>query len=102
MAALVSRAAYKARAGIDFDDDDADIDAALEQATDIVIDYIKRPEHGWTESTVPYRVVAAIIIVTTALREDQAKGDVLSGLSGGDLKNPLVALLHRLRDPALA
>jgi hypothetical protein len=82
-----------------------DIEAKIEQATDIVLDYLKLdPEYvEWTAETVPGRVSAAIIMVVDCLLDDTPeKLDRLGGLSGGDIHNPIVALLYRLRDPALA
>jgi len=86
----------------EFDDERlADVELKIGQAEDMVIDYLKRPDHGWDETTVPGRVSAAIILVVGALFDDN-KAELLSGLSSGDLNNPIVALLYRLRDPALA
>lgn len=79
-----------------------DIELKIEQATDIVIDYIKRPDHEWTVDDVPGQVSAAIILVIASLFDDFDRAEMLAGLSGGDLKNPVVGLLHRLRDPAMA
>ena len=71
---------------------DEDLLWRLEQATEIVIDYIKQPEHEWTPETVPGPVSAAIILVTRSLfdGEDEPISDAVR------------ALLHRFRDPALA
>lgn len=82
----------------------ADIESKIEQATDIVLDYLKMaPDDVWTIETVPPRVSAAIIIVVRCLLDDSEDSlAMLSGLSGADLSNPIVALLYRLRDPAIA
>lgn len=79
-----------------------DIELKISQATDIVLDYIKKADDEWTPETVPGRVSAAIIMVVQCLFDDGAKAELLAGLAGSDLKNPLVAILYRLRDPALA
>lgn len=84
-----------------------DIVLKISQATDIVIDYLKLdPEYvEWTAETVPGRVSAAIIMVIDCLLDDsEQKAAWLAGLQGGspDPRNPIAALLHRLRDPALA
>lgn len=84
-----------------------DIEAKIAQAEDIVLDYIKHPEgsEDWDEDTVPGRVKAAVILVVGALMgDDEKQTEMLSGLQGGEvtLANPIVALLYRLRDPALA
>jgi hypothetical protein len=106
--ALVSVDSFTARVKIDLDptgQDDRlpDITLALAQAEDAVIDYLKNPDHGWTDSTVPARVGAAIMLVAQALYDGGEMGSkMLSGLGTGDPSNPAVALLYRLRDPALA
>lgn len=79
-----------------------DIHLKMAQATDIVVDYIKKPDHEWTVQTVPGQVSAAILLVIASLFDDFRAAEMLAGLSGGDLKNPVVALLHRMRDPSLA
>lgn len=78
-----------------------DIQQKMTEATDIVLDYIGQPR-GWTVDNVPGRVSAAIKLVIGSLLDDSAEADILTGLSGGDLNNPVVALLYRLRDPAIA
>lgn len=80
----------------------ADIQFAMEQATDIVIDYIKKPDHEWTSADVPGGISAAIILVIAALFDDFQQAQLLAALSGNDLNNPVVALLYRYRDPALS
>lgn len=120
MSALVSVEAVNdaLRLDLDFDiapyagDDEAsrvaDVVAKIAQASDIVLDYLKHPAGSdtWTYDTTPERVKAATIIVVRCLLDDADDSmAMLSGLSGldqGNLKNPIVALLHRLRDPALA
>lgn len=84
-----------------------DIEAKIAQAQDIVLDYIKNPDGSeyWDAETCPDRVKAATILVIGALLGDADKQtEMLSGLQGGEanLANPIVALLYRLRDPALA
>lgn len=90
----------------------ADLEFKISQAEDIVIDYIKQPDHEWdvgdttaspsVASNVPGGISAAVIMVISALYDDQARADMLSALSGSDLKNPIVGLLYRHRDPSLA
>jgi hypothetical protein len=75
----------------------------MDEATDAVLDYLKKqPDPPWTVDTVPPRVRAATLIVLTALYDDKAAGEMLKALAGGELNNPAVALLYRLRDPAIA
>ncbi|HZH10551.1 MAG TPA: head-tail connector protein [Microvirga sp.] len=99
MAALITKDQAKQQLRIDFDDQDADLEMKIEQASEIVIDYLKRPDHGWTETTVPKPVQAAILLVLTALWDDRdghGDGDYLAP------DGPVARLLTRFRDPALA
>jgi len=78
----------------------------VKQAEDIVLDFIQpKPDPAWTAESVPGRVSAAIIIAVNCLLDDtEERLAMLSGLSGAnvDPKNPIAALLWRLRDPSLA
>lgn len=78
-----------------------DVEWKMAQATEIVIDYLKKPDHEWTVADVPGQVSAAIILVIRALFDGE-EAELLSGLAKGDTATPVVALLMRLRDPALA
>jgi len=96
--ALITLEQAKRQLRIDHDDDNADLLLKMEQASAIVVDYIKRPDHGWTEETVPPLVQAAILIVLTDLydrRNGTDKDDVL-------LSKPVRDILERFRDPAFA
>lgn len=84
-----------------------DIELKIEQATDIVLDFIQpKPDPAWTIETVPARVSAAIIIAIRCLLDDTEESLVmltgLSSMTGPDPKNPIAALLWRLRDPSMA
>lgn len=94
MAALVTLAEAKTHLRVLADDQDSDITAKALAASDIVIDYIKRPDHGWTDVTVPALVKSAILLVLGALFDDREGGDPIS--------DAVKSILHRLRDPALA
>lgn len=78
----------------------ADLDLKIEQASEIVIDYLKRSESSWEDpDTVPKPIQAAVLLVLTALwddREGTGDGDYI--LPGG----AVARLLVRFRDPALA
>lgn len=89
------------------DERTASIALKIKQAEDIVLDFIQpKPEPAWTAADVPGRVSAAIIIAVNCLLDDtDERLAMLSGLSGinpVDPKNPIAALLWRLRDPTLA
>lgn len=93
MANLVSIEAAKVHLKIDSDDDDADVADKLLQAEAVIIDYIKRPDHGWTDQTVPGVVSAAILLMLGQLYKDRENATITQSI-----KN----LLMRSRDPALA
>ena len=88
-----------------------DIVMKIEQAENIVLDYITVPEKDeWDigDDNVPPRVASAVIMTVRALLDDSPDGSSaawLSGLAGTtptSITNPIAALLWRLRDPALA
>jgi hypothetical protein len=65
----------------------------LQQAQDIVIGYIKKPDYDWTEETVPPRIKAAILLALIRL---------YAGDDGPIITDAIKAILLRDRDPALA
>lgn len=70
-----------------------------EQASDIVVDYLKTVDSGWDETTTPRPVKSAILIIAGALHDDP------HGTGHGDYLKPdgaVANLLRRYRDPALA
>jgi hypothetical protein len=97
--ALITKEQAKNHLLIDYDDRDADLEMKMQQAEEIVVDYLKKPDHGWTETTVPKTVQAAILLVLSALFDDRdgnGEGDYIA--PGG----PVARLLARRRDPAIA
>jgi hypothetical protein len=85
----------------DFSEDDRfdEVTRKIEEATDIIVGYLKKPDHGWTTSTVPPRVRAAILLALSAVWEDR------EGTGDGDYLRPdgaIARLLVRDRDPAIA
>jgi len=109
MAALITieQARRQLRIGADDDTFDHELETLMEQATAIVIDYIKRPAHGWmatseTAGGSPYDpdfviVTAAIAEVLTNLFRHRGDAEV-----AGPLTARVKSMLERLRDPALA
>jgi hypothetical protein len=71
----------------------ADVADKLEAATEIVIDYIKQPDHEWTDSDVPYVIKAAVLLTL---------GELFDNRETATITDPVKNLLHRYRDPALA
>ncbi|NLS07613.1 phage gp6-like head-tail connector protein [Rhizobium sp. P32RR-XVIII] len=87
---------------VDGDERIPDIELKISQAEDAVLDYLKKPDAGWDETTVPARVNAAVLLLVQSLLDEANTGGLLPGLGSGDPKSPVVALLYRLRDPAIA
>jgi hypothetical protein len=82
------------------DDRLADVELKIAQAQDAVLDYLKAGSDEWTAETVPVRVTAAIILAFQGLYDD--KPDLLAGLYDNERTNPIVGLLQRMRNPAVA
>ena len=93
---LVDLETFKFRARVDFAGDDDRLQSILTDAESAVIDYLKTPDHGWTDATVPGEVRHAIIRVA-ALMLDQNTADG----SAVYIDNGVKSLLMRHRDPAL-
>ena len=81
------------------DEREADLSTKMEQATDIVLDYIKNEGSGWDAETVPRPIHAAILITLSALWDDR-EGELLGKLFG--IGGTCETLLARFRDPAIA
>jgi hypothetical protein len=98
MAALVSLAQAKEHLRIKTSDDDADVYLKVEQASAIILDYLKSRAGDWTADTAPGQVQAATLLMLGHLHENR----------GDDMEpDPMVwqaieRLLMRSRDPALA
>lgn len=91
--ALVSLADAKADLRILGSGEDVDIQNKLNTAEAIVVDYLKRPDHGWTEESAPLVVKAAILLVLRNLFDEQNSDPITPGV---------VSILFRQRDPTLA
>lgn len=77
-----------------------DVELKMVQAEDAILDYLKVDADEWTAETVPGRVSAAIILAVRGLFDGE--DNLLAGLYDNDRNNPIVGLLQRLRDPAIA
>ena len=73
----------------------------IDAASDIVIDYIKRPDHGWDEVYAPPLIKAAVLLLIGQLDAIREGGEGTATM-GPTLPDPVRAILHRYRDPALA
>lgn len=104
MVGLVTLAQAKRHLRIFHDDEDDEVTDKIKQASDIVIDYIQRPELVWTdalsgsqqESDAPFRVQAAVLLVLSGLWEHRGDEDAEFGQADGYLTKPVTAILHRI------
>lgn len=87
---------------ISADEDEDDITLKMSLATAIVIDYIKRPDHGWDADTVPDVVKAAILEQLVELYRFRGDDPQAPAPADGYLSPSISRKLHRYRDPALA
>jgi Phage gp6-like head-tail connector protein len=103
---LVSLALAKQHLRITDDLHDADVQSKADQASAIVIDYLKRAADAppWDETSVPPPVQAGVLLMLTHLYEHRGD-DMAPSLRGdtpdADLWEALGRLLVRFRDPAL-
>jgi hypothetical protein len=102
MTALVTLEEIKDRLRIDTDASDTDLLRMADEATEIVLNYLKRPQElpsdddaydePWTPDTVPGSVRSAILLVVRSLHDEVDE----------PLSDTVRALVHRYRDPAMA
>lgn len=85
----------KSDLGILDSDRDEQVEMKADMAADIVLGYIKKTaeEMEWDAETVPFRIKAAVLLVTRSLFFEDAADPI---------SDPVRRLLHRDRDPALA
>ena len=92
--------------GFGADERTPDILLKIKQAEDICLDFVQpKPDPAWTAQDAPGQVTAAIIITVKCLLDDSDDSlAMISGLSGVnvDQRNPIAALLWRLRKPSMA
>jgi hypothetical protein len=103
--ALITLDAAKRHLVIDHDELDDTLEEKVDEASGIVLDYLKRPDSEWqttagTPDEVPYVVQAATKLVLGALWENREGNDY--ALLPQPLSPTVKNLLHRLRDPAIA
>ena len=79
------------------EDENELVQRLADQASAIAVDFIKRPNHGWTAETVPMHVQAAVFHILKRLYDDR-DGE----LEGGPLPDYVKDMLRRERDPAIA
>jgi hypothetical protein len=77
-----------------------DVELKITQAQAAILGYLKVDADEWTAETVPAEVTAAIILGVKGLYD--GNDALLAGLYDNERTNPIVGLLQRRRDPALA
>lgn len=77
-----------------------DVELKITQAQDAILDYLKVDADAWTAEDVPPVVTAAIMLAVKGLFD--GNDALLAGLYDNERSNPIVGLLQRRRDPALA
>lgn len=81
-----------------FTDDDSRILLRVEEASDIILGYLKLSTCPWTDRTVPPRIRSAVLLVLSWLYTN--RGD--DSAAGSPISQAVIDLLFRDRDPALA
>jgi hypothetical protein len=82
-----------------------DVEAKMIEAEQIVLDYLKYQDTGWTADTVPRPIKASILQMLAALYGSRGDETERPKQTPGDLLQPggtVNLLLARLRDPACA
>ena len=93
----------KAHLRVDHTDDDADIQRKVDQAGAIVVDYIKKPTDWAPTATETLIFQAAVCMVLSKLYDDRNIGEEdAQNVALGYLTPQVTAILHRMRDPAVA
>lgn len=102
MVNLASLAEVKRRQRIFHDDDDPDLNSMIEQASDIITNYIGRPDHGWDETTAPPLIKAAVLFQVGLMWADRGDSEPVYAPADGYLDRRITSILHRYRKPVLA
>jgi hypothetical protein len=115
MVAFITLADAKQHLRVDHNDDDADIQLKISEASEIVLNYCKKtigtPDPSdpsivdWAEGNLPGNIRAATELMLSKLYDDRAAAQIsvlYEQVALGYLPLSVTALLHRYRDPALA
>lgn len=97
---LITMHDVKMQVNVDHDEDDVLLQYIAESASDIILDYLKKPLDTWQDAdgnpdAVPRTVVAATRLVAAALYADREGAN-------DPISVAVESLLMRLRDPAMA
>ncbi len=102
MVKLVSLEAAKRRQRIFHDDEDADLEAMIEQASDIILNYISQPETEWTDLTAPPLIQAAVLYQVGLMWADRGDTEPIYAPADGYLDRRITSIIHRYRKPIMA
>ncbi len=100
--ALVSLESAKQHLKIGHDYEDADIDAKLEQAQTLVLDYLEVAVDAWDVTTVPQDVVAGIVRMFTRLYTFRGDDPDVGTMDGTNLPPDVKMCLWRRRPISIA
>jgi hypothetical protein len=100
---LITLDQAKAHMEIEHEEKDEQIEEAIQDASGILLNYLKRESTEWQDTngnpdSVPYEIRAAIKIMTAALMENREGNDE----GPNPLSQTVINLVHRYRDPAMA
>ncbi len=99
--AIITLEEAKRRLRILHDFEDAAIEEAIDLASAIVFDYIKREYEPATDD-LDGSLKAATLIMLSHFWDNRGSENVSAGLADGYLPQNFTMLLHRKRDPAIA
>jgi hypothetical protein len=106
MVMLVELEQVKARLRFDHDEDDEDIELAIQGASEAVLNYLNVAHTFYDDSfgtpqDVPSGVVNAVIMLVGIWKRDPS-GIEMEKWTHGYLPMPIISILYPLRDPALS
>lgn len=102
MVKLITLEAAKRRQRIFHDDEDADLEAMIEQASDIILNYINQPETEWTDQTAPPLIQAAVLYQVGLMWADRGDSEPIYAAADGYLDRRITSILHRYRKPVMS
>lgn len=102
MVKLVTLEAVKRRQRIFHDDDDPDLETMIEQASDIILNYINKSDPAWNDQTAPPLIQAAVLLQVGFMWANRGDADPLFAPADGYLDRRITSILYRYRKPVLA
>lgn len=108
----LKQAKQHVKSPLDIVDEDADLQLKLEIAEQLVLDYVKQNREdndawattvdAWTALTAPKQVLGAILVQFAELYRFRGDDEDLPARPMGVLCPQAMAMVYRLRDPAVA